>query len=117
MMAFFEIHRFGGRLEHAAKGVGRMTDEDDKRKAAIRRLMAKRGFWNHAVTYLVVNALLVAIWEVTGPRYFWPIWVMGGWGIGLILHAWNVFFVRPVSEDEIRREMERSGPYDSTGNR
>lgn len=86
-----------------------MTEDDDKRKAAIRRLTAKREFWNHAVTYIVVNALLVVIWAFSGRGYFWPIWAIAGWGIGLALHAWNVFFVRPISEAEIRREMERGG--------
>ncbi|HJW41752.1 MAG TPA: 2TM domain-containing protein [Rhizomicrobium sp.] len=86
-----------------------MTDEDDKRKAAIRRLIARRGFWNHAMTYVVVNALLVVVWAFTGRRYFWPIWVIAGWGIGLAFHAWGVFFERRITEDEIRREMERGG--------
>jgi hypothetical protein len=33
------------------------------------------------VTYLVVSALLVAIWALTGAGYFWPIWPILGWGI------------------------------------
>lgn len=34
--------------------------------------------------YIVVMALLVAIWIVTGLGYFWPIWPMLGWGFALL---------------------------------
>jgi hypothetical protein len=58
--------------------------------------------------YLIVNALLVVIWAATGAGYFWPIWPIAGWGIGVAFNAWAVYFERPITEDEIRREMERS---------
>ena len=30
------------------------------------------------------SLLLVAIWALTGAGYFWPIWPMLGWGIGVV---------------------------------
>jgi hypothetical protein len=84
-----------------------MTDQNDKREAAVRRVMAKRGFRLHLAIYLAVNTLLVVIWAFSGEGYFWPIFVMLGWGIGLAFHGWSVFLRKPISEDEIRREMER----------
>jgi len=86
-----------------------MTDE---RQQAIRRIKAKRGFWTHFAIYLAVNALLVVIWAVTSPGYFWPIWPILGWGIGIAANAAGVF-LRPqeISEERIEREMQgRSGP-------
>ena len=38
----------------------------------------------HLRTYLVVNVLLIAIWAASGGGYFWPIWPILGWGIGVI---------------------------------
>jgi Domain of unknown function (DUF1707)/2TM domain len=38
----------------------------------------------HERTYVAVMALLVAIWALTGMGYFWPIWPMLGWGIGVL---------------------------------
>lgn len=36
----------------------------------------------------MVNLLMVMIWLFTDPGgYFWPMWVMGVWGIGLFFHA------------------------------
>jgi hypothetical protein len=48
----------------------------------------------------------VVIWFVVGGRFFWPMFPLFGWGIGLFFHAWDVFR-RPPSEERIRREMQR----------
>ena len=79
-------------------------------QAAIERIEAKRAFGRHARIYVAVNFLLVAIWAITSRKYFWPIWPMLGWGVGLAASYWNTFLRRPISDDEIRRELEK-GPY------
>jgi len=86
-----------------------MTDQDDKRAAAVKRIEAKRAFRFHLALYLVVNLLLTVIWTLTGRGYFWPIWPILGWGILIGFHGWAVYFQKPISEDEIRREMDRGG--------
>src|SRR5690348_9750404 len=86
-------------------------------QAVIKRIRAKRGFRVHATVYLAVNLLLVVIWALTGSANrrhgaesdFWPIWPILGWGLGLGLNYLAVFRRRPISEDEIRRELEK-GP-------
>jgi len=85
------------------------TDSANVRAAAIKRLSAVRDFRAHVVAYVVVNAGLLAIWFVTGHGYFWPGWILGGWSISLVLHAWEVYGRRPISEEEIVREMSRRG--------
>jgi hypothetical protein len=81
--------------------------EPEGRGAAIERLRAKRDLSSHVIVYLVVNAALVVIWAVTGAGYFWPVWIIAGWGVGLLLHMWEVFGHRPITEDDIQREMGR----------
>jgi hypothetical protein len=44
-------------------------------------------FDEHLRSYLAVMALLVVIWALTGMGYFWPVWPMLGWGIGLVSHG------------------------------
>jgi adenylate cyclase len=78
-------------------------------RAAIERIRAKRAFGRHASVYVAVNLLLIAVWALTSRGYFWPIWPLLGWGLGLGMHYWTIFFQRPISEDAIRREMEK-GP-------
>jgi hypothetical protein len=49
---------------------------------------ARGGLVAHAMSYLLVSAMLVAIWLLTTPGgYFWPVWPILGWGIGLASHG------------------------------
>jgi 2TM domain len=89
-----------------------MTHEDvsieaNLRQAAIRSLKKKRDFRSHVVAYVSVNAMLVGVWAVTGANFFWPIFPIIGWGIGLGFNAWDVYGRKPITEEEIRREQER----------
>lgn len=43
-------------------------------------------------SYLGVNAGLIGIWAMTGGNYFWPKWVLLGWGIGLVTDFVSKFF-------------------------
>ena len=76
-------------------------------QAAIERIEAKRAFGRHATVYVAVNLLLIAIWAITSRKYFWPIWPLLGWGVGLGANYWRAFLQRPISDDEIRREVEK----------
>ena len=78
-----------------------------EREAARQRLQVRRDFSGHLVAYLVVNAFLVAIWAMTGAGYFWPAWVLCSWGIGLVLHAWDAFVRRPITESDVDAEVRR----------
>ena len=81
---------------------------DQQRQDAIERIRAKRGFWWHFGIYLVVNGFLVVVWAVTWTGYFWPGWVMLGWGIGVVSHGLGVYVgTRPISEDRIQKEIDR----------
>jgi 2TM domain len=82
-------------------------EEASEREAAKKRLEEKRDFRTHVVTYLVVNSCLIGIWAITGSGYFWPVWPVLGWGIGLVLHAWSIFGQRPITDADIEREMRR----------
>ncbi len=87
-----------------------MEEGDAGRRAAIGRLQNKRAFQRHLVVYLAVNTMLIVIWAVSGAGYFWPVWPILGWGIGLALSAWTIYGQRPITEDDIRRETQRNLP-------
>lgn len=80
--------------------------DDEIRERAIARLKAKGEFKVHVLAYVLVNAFLVAIWAVTGAGFFWPVFPLLGWGIGIVFHAWDVYRGEP-SEEQIRREIDR----------
>ena len=80
--------------------------EVELRDMAIARLKKKSEFWSHVLAYVLVNAFLVVIWTVTGGGFFWPVFPLLGWGIGLAFHARDVFWGEKFSEERIRREMQ-----------
>ncbi|MET0801566.1 MAG: 2TM domain-containing protein [Actinomycetota bacterium] len=84
-----------------------MTPDDELREEARKRIVAKREFWQHLVAYVIINAGLIGIWFATGTDYFWPGWVLLGWGVGLAFHAWTTFGQQPIDESAIQREIDR----------
>ena len=84
-----------------------LPSEDALREEAVTRLKKKRDFAMHVLIYLLVNGFLVVVWAVTSGDFFWPIFPIAGWGIGLAANAWEVYGRRPISEAEIRQEMDR----------
>ena len=89
--------------------------DETRRQEAIKRLKAKQDFRNHVAIYLMVNTMLVVIWALSGAGYFWPIWPIAGWGVGLAFNAYAVYFQKPITEDQIRTEMRRDDPQDTPG--
>jgi len=77
------------------------------RAEARKRVEARREFGSHVFVYVVVNAFLIAAWAFTGAGYFWPAWVLAGWGVGVVLHAWDAFLRRPITEADIEAELRR----------
>src|SRR4051812_31525368 len=61
--------------------------EEALRRRAVQRLRKQADFRTHIVIYLATNALLVGIWWATGMAFFWPVFAILGWGIGLVAHA------------------------------
>lgn len=59
--------------------------------AAARRSVALRGSRAHLVSYGAGVVLMLALWLVTallfGATYFWPVWPILGWGIGVASHV------------------------------
>lgn len=81
--------------------------ESEEWTQARRRVTERRDFGSHVVVYVVVNTAVICIWAFTGAGYFWPAWLIGAWGIGLVLHAWATFFQRPVTDADVEAELRR----------
>jgi hypothetical protein len=78
------------------------------RDRAVTQLKKRRDFHGHVLAYVLVNAFLVVIWVVAGPRgFFWPVFLIVGWGIGVVMNAWDVYWRHEITEDDIQHEMER----------
>jgi hypothetical protein len=81
------------------------NDRDSRREQRRERHRSRHGHRRygrgslkaHAMSYALVMGFLVMIWLLTSPEhaYFWPIWPMMGWGIGLASHALAMLNRRP----------------------
>ncbi len=84
------------------------TQDEVLRERAVKRLKKQRDFRGHLLVYVLVNAFLVVIWAVTNLYgFFWPVFPIVGWGIGVVMNAWDAYRRDDFDEKRIHREMER----------
>jgi hypothetical protein len=97
------------------------------RQQAIKQIERKRRFWGGTIVAGVGMILLVVIWatseyhnaggwptdgfsQSSGIHDVWNYWIvypLGAWVLLTAASAWFVFGHKPISESEIRREIER----------
>lgn len=67
-----------------------------------RRAKKRVAFKYSATMYLLINGLLIFIWLVTTgfDSYFWPIWPMLGWGIGLLVQYFDAYLNASLYSEE-----------------
>jgi hypothetical protein len=89
------------------------TSEQTPHDRAMQQLKKRRDFRGHLLVYVLFNAFLVGIWAVTGANgFFWPLFIIGAWGIGLVMNAWDVYWRRDITEEDIQHEIERDSRQD-----
>ncbi|RAV18027.1 hypothetical protein DQP55_00595 [Mycolicibacterium sp. GF69] len=63
----------------------------DPRRRAARRRAVRRSVQFHLAGYVAGCLLMLGIWLTVGLSagawYFWPVWPIMGWGIGVACHA------------------------------
>lgn len=75
---------------------------------AFAQVRAIKGFYVHAAQYVLVITFLVILNLVVTPHYFWAIYPMLGWGVGVAFHGLRVFDKIPLlTGDWEKREVEK----------
>ena len=92
----------------------------DPHKIAKKRVAEKKGFYYHLVTFPLVNAFLFGINMLTSPEFFWFLFPLMGWGIGLVIHYFTVFgfpgkgrLDEEWQAREIEKELHRMGHHEN----
>ena len=89
------------------------TTEQAPRDKAVQQLKKRRDFYGHLLIYALVNAFLVVIWAVTDPHgFFWPVFPIVGWGIIVVLNAWDVYWRPTITEEDIQHEIKRQQEHE-----
>ncbi len=94
-------------VQPSATGPAAGQAVDERREQAIKRIKEKRDFKVHLLVYLCVNAMLVVIWGFSGAGFFWPVFVMGFWGIGVVINGYTAYRGSTYTEGQIQREIEK----------
>lgn len=85
-----------------------MTDKYLDEALAKDQVQAITGFYYHFMIFVSVIGVLAGINAATGDR-FWVHWVLLGWGLGVLLHAFLVFVRKPQRAAEIKARQMQSG--------
>jgi transcriptional regulator with XRE-family HTH domain len=67
------------------------TATEKQEEEAFRYVRKLRRFYIHLYQYVIVVAALFAINLIALPHRIWAVWVMIGWGLGVLMHASLVF--------------------------
>jgi len=104
-----------------------VSDEQFARRQAIRQIERRHRFWISSAAGTAAMIIVAVIWAIaeyhnaggwpsqgfsqsSGIHDVWNIWIIYpfiGWVLLTATHALVVFVRRPVSEKQIRHEMER----------
>ena len=84
--------------------------KDDLLRLARRRVFLKKVIRWHVILFVIINALLCVIFYLTTPGgYFWPMWSILGWGVGLIVHiavTVNALSLSKGKQDSVEKEYD-----------
>ncbi len=103
------------------------SDEQQVREMAIRQIGQERRFHRHVVQYVAVSVLLTIVWaiseynnahgwptsgfsESSGTEHVWNLWIVYPvvvLGALLAIEAWNTYRKKPITEREVRHQMDR----------
>ena len=78
------------------------------RELAIQRLKLKQDFKGMLAGGLFAILVCVVIWLMGDGGYFWPVWVILGIGIAVVVQAWKAYGPsNRITEADVQREMEK----------
>ncbi len=84
---------------------------------AKKRVKAKKGFYQHLMSYAIVNLFMMALNLITSPTVGWFVFLLLGWGVGLAFHYVDVFGIpgfdilsKEWEEKQLERELKQQDP-------
>ena len=93
-----------------------MYDTRKEYKKAKKKVKEKKEFYSHLSVYVAMMVFFMLLNLITSRETLWFIFPMLGWGIGLLIHYFNVFglpfvgsFDDEWEEREIQKELEKRG--------
>ncbi len=67
-----------------------LTQRSEQRQRRAFNNFRRQGFSKHLISFVAVNSFLILLNLFTSPSYFWAIFPLLGWGLGLFFHGWGI---------------------------
>jgi len=84
-----------------------MTEEQIYEEAS-KKVRDRKRFYGGLATYLIVNAVLIVIWALSGQGYMWFLWPLGIWGVFVLGDYLRIFvFGKGSDQQAIEKEVEK----------
>lgn len=81
---------------------------DEKRYAnAKKKVEQLKGFYGNITAYIFVIPFLIWLYFVTDPGFPWIVFPIIGWGIGVVMHALEVFNYHPFISLDVDKEKAK----------
>jgi hypothetical protein len=78
------------------------------RELAIQRLKMKQDFMGLAGGGILAIVVTTIIWALGEGGYYWPVWVILGVAISLVVQGWKAYGPNNrITEADVQREMEK----------
>ncbi len=78
------------------------------RELAIQRLKLKQDFKGMVAGGALAVVVTTVIWALGDGGYYWPIWVILGVGIAVVVQGWKAYGPsNRITEADVQREIER----------
>ncbi|MEH2026193.1 2TM domain-containing protein [Nostoc sp.] len=67
-----------------------LSQRSDQHQQRAFNNVRRQGFTAHLISFLAVNSFLILLNLFTSPSYFWAIFPLLGWGLGLFFHGLGI---------------------------
>lgn len=75
----------------------------DRAKKEVKK---KKAFYKNLINWVLFSMFFVILNLWTSPRFFWAIFPIAGWGIGVLFHGFDVFGFPGLSKSWERKKLE-----------
>jgi 2TM domain len=85
-----------------------MYSHTDYLQAAL-QMQRWRDFGSQVLAYVIGSSVFIVIWAVQGRGFFWPIYPLLIWGLGVSAQHFTVVIRGQITDEDVRRKMNRNG--------
>jgi len=68
-----------------------------------------RDFGSQVFAYAIGNIVFIVIWAAQGKSFFWPIYPLLVWGLGVSVQHFTAVLLGQITDEDVRRKLKMNG--------